>query len=99
MAYGNPRNSTPKSSREQRLVRKLSRKKKDLKLFRKARKSILRGDDQAYSIGGRQISRYTMSLAEVDAQISKLEDEIDELEDRLEEGSFRRVSYHIPIDL
>lgn len=68
----------------ERIRRRLEVRYQLLDLWLDALSEILKGGDQSYTIGGRQVNRRTYSADTCRDEIRKLEDEIDELEDMLE---------------
>ena len=55
---------------------KLQELRKRLAMYKSMEENILTGGAQSYNIGGRQLSRYGVSLAEIKATIKELESEI-----------------------
>lgn len=85
--------------RRKRIKRRLEVRYQLLDLWLDALAEILRGGDQSYTIGGRQVNRRTYSADQCRDEIRKLEDEIDELEDLLDDTGPRAARRFIIRDI
>lgn len=73
------------------LIMKRKRLLEQLDLAYQARADILAGKKvQSYAIGSRNLSRYQMSLTELDDLIRKLEADLEEVEAQLAGGNKRK---------
>lgn len=61
-------------------TRRIERIKARLEDYYEAERRLLEGRAKAYAIGSRNLTRYELSLADIRAEIDKLEGELDSLE-------------------
>lgn len=82
-----------------RLIKQKERKEQRLLNLYELEEDMLSGKAvQSYSLGSRSVSRYGMTLTEVQNQIEKLEEEIALLETEMAGGSKRKTVAAVPRD-
>lgn len=69
-----------------------------LKMYLDQEQKMLTGGVQAYGLGTRNLQRYQMDLANIQAMIRSLKEQIRELEAELNGGSARRALGIVPRD-
>ena len=78
--------------KKERLLRRKREIIEELHEIREAKRFIRTGKKmQNYTEGSRQVTRYAMSLAQLDEEEKKLRDDLDEIDDALDGISTRRA--------
>lgn len=80
----------------ERYKTELEDKQERLKLYKDMEKKMLTGGAQAYSVGSRSKTNYSMTSDQVRAAIKELEAEIEELEGLISGNKSRRIVSVIP---
>ena len=83
-------------SKIEQYKKQLKEKQERLQLYKDREIKMLTGGAQSYSFGSRSKSNYSMSLNEIRAAITKLEEEIEELEGLISGRKSRKVMSIIP---
>ena len=80
----------------ERYKAELEDKRERLKLYKDMEKKMLTGGAQAYSVGSRSKTNYSMTSDQVRAAIKELEAEIEELERLISGNKSRKIVSVIP---
>ena len=83
-------------NKKEKYKAELERKQTRLKLYLDMEEKMLTGSPQAYSVGSRSKTNYSMSPDQLRAAIKELEEEIEELEGLLSGNKSRRSMSIIP---
>ena len=83
-------------NKKEKYKAELERKQTRLKLYLDMEEKMLTGSPQAYSVGSRSKTNYSMSPDQLREAISKLEEEIEELEGLLSGNKSRKSVSIIP---
>ena len=82
--------------KKERRQQELADKKQRLQRYLDMEEKMLTGDAQAYSLGSRSKTKYSVQLNEIRAAIERLEEEIEELEGLLAGEKSRKIVQVIP---
>ncbi|MBR5202375.1 MAG: hypothetical protein IKW45_03835 [Clostridia bacterium] len=83
-------------TKKERLQNKLTDKKQRLQLYKEMEIKMMTGAAQAYSLGSRSKTNYSVQLNEIRTAIASLESEIEELEGLLSGEKSRKIVQVIP---
>lgn len=83
-------------NKKEKYKAELERKQTRLKLYLDMEEKMLTGSPQAYSVGSRSKTNYSMSPDQLRAAIKELEEEIEELEGLLSGNKSRKSVSIIP---